>query len=351
MRGSSFSRVYRVPLRRPRLSVGRGLRNDVILLVSGIDDVSGTVEKRGRSVVWSPRQGEAMDCSRRAVRIGPYEMRARNGGIVRYLFGFFVTTVCAAIVISHVLPPKKVVAFHSKQARPIPLPARGVYGRMSDEAPPFERAAFQFDYSGKEGVLLHYVPGRVRSSDQLVIELNGSPVGFVTSASNDWGIEQRLLLPQRQLKFGANRLSFSLGSSRLDPGRWGIRDVYVTAVPSDWAFGEDGNSLYEVAERVFKEGGSSPGQLARAQQLIDRALSRFKAEEGKVPRKAVLLRREIVEGQNTLFSRLMAEARGALSLGDRKGARAVFSRLLSELTDPVDPRRIEVVRALEELPR
>jgi hypothetical protein len=331
------------------LRVGRGLGNDLILLDAELAETEGVFQTRGRDVFWKPVLGGELDCRKEGVRIGRYGFRLGRTPAYRAALCAAGLLVAAAGVVSWFPPSKGETAVSGSPSVAIPLPARGVYGRVSDDGAVVERLTFRFEHDGTDGVLLHYVPGRILRADQLLVELNGNPAGFVPLCRDGWGIEQRLLLPQRQLAFGTNRISFVLQRPSSETGRWGVRDVYVTGVPAAGAEGEDGYSLLAAAERAFQEGEGSPGKLARSRELMRQAIDTFRLGDRKIPSRAVFLERDIVNAQHRLYSKWMSEARKAARLGDVRRAGSIYRRLLSEWTDPSDLRRVEIGRALEDL--
>ncbi|MFH1262866.1 MAG: FHA domain-containing protein [Pseudomonadota bacterium] len=324
--------TWRVPFPRRRISIGRGVSNDIILL-----DPSVPLH----AVITGRDDGP--------FEVGPYRCRARRCFSLPTLVGMAIFSLSLTFATSIFLG-QPAVRFSETEPSEVPLPARGSYGRL-EEGRSVSRLSFRFEHSGRDGVLLHYIPGGLTDSSALSIELNGVPIGFVPVCPGDWGIEQRLMLPLSGVRLGWNRISFSMRSPESAPSRWGLRGLYVTAVPLDRIVGEDADSLLAAADRLLREGGESPGRLAEAGRLVNRAIERFQVGDGPLPARAIVLRRGIDRARNDLYDAFMAEARRASRLGDRERAKGIYAQLLSGFTEVGDSRRRKITYALEELTR
>jgi hypothetical protein len=143
-------------------------------------------------------------------------------------------------------------------------------------------------------------------------------------------VEQRLLLPASRLLFGANRVSFVPERRSDEVGRWGVRDIYVTAVPFGIEEGEEGEALLDAARKLYREGGGNPAQLAHSARILRNAIERFHFETGKVPDEALDLQREIAGARSDLRLKWISEAKKAASLGEKERSDRIYRGLLGE---------------------
>ena len=105
----------------------------------------------------------------------------------------------------------------------------------------------------------------------------------------------------------------------------------------------------DSAARIYREGGSDLGRLDQAGELIRKGIAAYRMAGTPIPERVVLLEREITSARRSLFARRMSEARKAARLGDLQQARSIYLGLLAEISDPIDPRGVEIRRSLAEI--
>jgi hypothetical protein len=339
-------KCWPLPFRKSRVTVGRGLENDLIVLDPQVPDRAGRVERRGGRFFWIPwgaGGGEELG----SVRLGRYCIETTRPVIEAVA----LTVSMAGLIVSIVAGFRSPISSSTVPADPpeVVLPTSRGYGRLNDADPPVRRLSFRFDHSGRDGAMLHFVPGGIDSVERLSIEVNGAPVGYVSPCPDGWGMEQRLFLPRTRLRFGENRVSFLLHDSVLSETRWGVRDLYVTRVPSERAEGESPESVLAEAERLFSQGGNDPDRLARVEQAAGRTITLYQSRSGQVPDKVIDLMRRVRQRRERVFVAWMAEAVRAARLGDRTRARSIYRQLLAGWNDPGDPKRKEISKGLAEV--
>jgi hypothetical protein len=107
----------------------------------------------------------------------------------------------------------------------VPLPAMGTFGNFSGRWSRVDREQdFSFQGFG-EPRSIRYVAFDVDLSQQIVICVNGEPIGYVPTTQNEiWGAEQVLSIPKEYLNLGENILTFAnIGRE----WRWAVGNVEI----------------------------------------------------------------------------------------------------------------------------
>jgi hypothetical protein len=107
----------------------------------------------------------------------------------------------------------------------VPLPAVGTFGNLSGRRSRGDREEnFSFQGFG-EAIAIRYVAYDVDLSQQIVICVNGRPIGFVPRTQNEsWGAEQVVSIPKEYLNLGENILTFAnIGRE----WRWAVGNVEI----------------------------------------------------------------------------------------------------------------------------
>ena len=349
----SKSEVYTLRLDRFRFRIGRGLKNHLILPHIDVPGSLGSiVQKKWRTFWISQRKRVFLWPYRCFVVTGPYRIRVRMSLWLEFVSGAIGSVLLGGLVLfwpaykgTH--PKLETDSLFAEQL----LPARGSYGALTSDGPPIRRVDFDFDAAPAKSVVLHFTPGNLIRSDQLAVQINGVSIGFAPICENRWAIEQRLHLPQPLLRKGRNKVSFLHHSESAETAPiWGVRDIYVTFKPISVQEEKSGVDLYRAAKKLYEERASHPGSLARAKELLDRAISTWRAREGAVPSQGLALQRNIQIADDLLISGKMSEARGAIRMRDYERAQEIYEQLLAELIDPTDPRRNSIRALQSEIP-
>lgn len=336
IRFSTKEKLFRryVWLTQSSYHLGKSLESDVLILHSKASKLIGKVQKKGTRYFF---ESKSQTFQIRIQRLSLWELG---------IYFFFWLGVAFWGVQGQFQVSSSHIDHHENQI--ISLPARGAYGKLTHKQKSLQKIEFQFKHE-KGKVFLHYQPGNIQARDQLSLYLNGVLVGFAPVCSKRWHVEERVPLPSEHIKKGKNKLTFQLNKSQEPNALWGIREVYVTASIKESSFVEDESFYLDVAQKLFLERNSKPGQLARAKRLLNRSLVQFKAKKTNIPRKAHELEKKIAAEEEKLFLKLLSQGKQMENLGEVQKARKVYQQLLSEFTDPSDPRNQKIKMILQNM--
>ncbi|MFH1017363.1 MAG: hypothetical protein V1798_04165 [Pseudomonadota bacterium] len=343
-----FRGVKSLPLVRRRCAIGSAMDNDLVILDTEIPPYAGILRiSRGRWR-WSPQTADALARTGNTFRIGPYELRTRISRLLRWgmmggILAFAATWLVPGSGTGRSRPSRP--AEHGTVAS---LPVRGDYGNVGG-ARAVRDVEFEFDEAEPRPVEIHFSPGNISAPDQVAVELNGQRLGFASVCPGRWGIEGRLREDGLGVRIGRNRLRFVNLKPELGEGRWGVRNVYVTHPKADLGISQDAGGWLRSARESFERRFSRPGELWKARQYVEHAIQAAAAGGVRPPLEIVAFKTELEQEERSFIRRGLAKARAALSLQDRKRAKALFKSLRAEFMDPSHPRRRELEAAGREL--
>ncbi len=339
-------------LHKTRYWVGKGLKNDIVLLGFGVPEKAGVVEINSAGVWWLPASNKAYRRNlSESIFVGPFELRLKRQPnsffLILGVFSFIANLLIFRWFSN--FPIHRDTFLTSLPVYELNLPARGPFGPLKGGYE-VDELSFVFTYLNDHDMTLHYSPGNIQNQNQLLIQLNGQSIGFAPPAPGRWELEQRLQLPSEVLSQGMNYISFKEHLPTKTQVPWGIRDIYVTEKPKEIVKGiKSIESSCEAARHLFKKENSQLSHLIRANKFIQNCISHFLAKEGRIPPDISELKTQISEAEEKMFSHLVAKLKWAFSKRDFKEARRRYEQIASELIDPSDPRRLEIDRLWKRL--
>lgn len=211
-------------------------------------------------------------------------------------------------------------------------------------------ANFAFDYTGGQATLV-YAVGSTQTDDEVLITLNGRPIGHAPASPEKWTTDVAIDLPSDLLNRGRNVVSFRHKTLAGSEPRWGIAQLRVveSEVPEvDVARAE---RLFELGKASFDTRTVAPQNLARAVAYFHQARLFLEALPEKPPLYYDIqksLTRAESELQNVFDTHLFA-AEQALRFGDRARAIQSLRDALHYFPDRADPRHATAKQRLDDL--
>jgi hypothetical protein len=209
-----------------------------------------------------------------------------------------------------------------------------------------DRANFAFEYGGGR-VVLEYQVGGIDDEKEIVIKLNGTPLGYAPLAIDRYA-GRRLDLPRPLLKRGRNVVSFD--NTRNPPARdtWGVKRVRASEEPLPQPDPAKARQLFEVAKSRFDARDVAWPNRYQAWDLYRQARDYLELmpEKPDFYDEAIEGIRILEEELQRRYQEAMFEARRALRYGRQEEAVAQIKNVLLMFPDAQDPRHRD---ALEEL--
>jgi hypothetical protein len=215
-----------------------------------------------------------------------------------------------------------------------------------------DKVSFQFVYSGGH-VGVSYAVGGIDQRDELVILLNGTRIGVAPLSPSSWTTGIGIDLPKKELKLGANVLTFDNTLTPEREERWGVSQVQVTEEQLPPPDPKRAAQLYELGKTSYESRSVTPPNLWRAVEYLREARSYLEGLVdpprlfGQVTELEVKAKAEL----QAIFEAHVFAAEKALRFGDVEQAVQVLRELLRYFPEPADPRHAQAKARLSDLGR
>jgi hypothetical protein len=310
--------------------IGKSLDNDIVLLEADAPPYLGMLEKKDTSYILQ-RNGKSIELNHKKFQLHGYELSVLNHQHWVFALAFMAIFSLALLFFQWTGGMRS-----NGSLSTIKLPARGTYGNIDSRH--ISSLEFEFQSDNSKYLVLHYTSGNLSSSKDLQIQINDQFVAYSPASPGLWNVEQAIYIPKNLIKSGLNIGHFKFISKPLAP--WAVRDIYIEELNEE-PFQQNGMDLIKTAQKLFRERGARKGNLVRAQQTIVQAQQFYLQKNESLPNELndVLLniqseKKQMIQDHKLLIQKYKRQ-------GEIKKASKVYTKLLNELIDPMDPDRRE----------
>ncbi|MCI5072629.1 hypothetical protein MRY82_06795 [bacterium] len=233
---------YRKILYKKKYSIGRSIKNDLVILDKKIPLFWKTIQRLDLKYT-------IKDCSKL-----PQDTSGKFFVSVEYSRFFYIFCVFFSASIAYSLYrinfkdrlqqiPKQHAVF---------LPLKSAQGVFDDKSQAKTKLKFYFNQnplSVQTNTYLHFSVGNIEESDLLAVFVNDQLIGYAQNSGRaSWGKEQKLTIPQTILKTKKNSLYFKLQRERSEEKKWGVKNVYIDHAPAKTEYDLDVLAIKEYLE-------------------------------------------------------------------------------------------------------
>ncbi|MBZ0253248.1 MAG: FHA domain-containing protein [Candidatus Methylomirabilis sp.] len=238
-------------------------------------------------------------------------------------------------------------------AKPIPLPATGVYGLNPGDSSHPDKVDFSFRHIDGE-VLLTYIVSEVSVDDEVEIKVNGNRLGFAPVATGRWTDAIDIRVPAALVKRGEeNVITFDNTKNPPASDRWGVRNVSVSTFYFPECNVEDAKKYMELGDTKYEERNVSAENLYRSVRYYARALDFLEKCQGVETDYARMKERYDLANSrlDRSFDEHLFAATKAFQLNDFETAREEVLAAVDLVPNPKDPRFQRAANINAKLPR
>lgn len=128
------------------------------------------------------------------------------------------------------------------------LPTTSAFGVLDDNDHVKQHLKFYFDKDSlSKGIdqYLHFTAGNIYDAGEVEVYVNTQLIGYVQASPGSWGKEQRLRIPKKIIQQNLNTLDFKLNRLENKDKKWGVRNIYIE--------NKTNNSEYDVGVSEINE--------------------------------------------------------------------------------------------------
>lgn len=238
------------------------------------------------------------------------------------------------------------------EAKPIPLPASGVYGLNPADSSHSDKVDFSFKHIDGE-VLLSYIVGEVSADDEVEIKVNGNRVGFAPLATGRWTDPLDTRIPAAFVKRGEeNVVTFDNTKNPPASDGWGVKNVSVSTFYFPECNVEEAKKFMDLGDQKYEERNVSVENLYRSVFYYERALDNLERCQGVEADYARMKeRRDLANSRlDRSFDEHLFAATKSFQLNDFDTARDEVTTALMLIPNPKDLRHQRAVNIMVKLP-
>ena len=320
----------------PSYRLGKALDNDVVLLDADCPSHLGVIQKMEGRYVWQQKD-QTVDLITPVMTHG-FRLQVRNAK------PWISTLIFSSLLLVSMVFFQWMYGVESADSSSR-LPARGTYGHLNESSSEIiDRISFDFDGAAEKHLTLHYTSGNLSKPNDLQIEINGNFLSFAPASPGKWNVEIQKFIPKSLLNPEKNNVTFVfLGSKKQT---WGIRDIYIESsneLPSQL----DGKDFLLTAKKFLKERSVKPGNLVRAQQVLDQAAQFYQAKNLERPASLSEMIARVQKEKQRMILDHAELIRKYKRENQGKKAKIIFEKLMDELIDPMDSDRLVAEREFQ----